>query len=331
MTAPNPIDEIEHIELPDIRHHGTAGNPARVHPYAPVHDAFDDGMPRNWDAMSGEERRALFQARMQALRDDELGRALRRDQMVERIMDPLVHANIEHLVFEEAAERAAARQAQLRECCARHSAAVVATLMALAGLITLIVSETGSGQPDPGNGFQDRSAQLRDDAAERLQSARPTYWCWSGATATHYEDRTGEQQARVTAVAAADLQTAAAVANQADQVEQSRRTLEATMVALVGGIAVVKVLDAGWQAAIAAGSPAAPALGMLLLTLGACFALAAITATIAVLIEMDKVAKLTKAALHAVTTTYQSVVDDVAARAVRCASASRRMPTTATG
>lgn len=335
MTAPiHDIDDIENIELPEIRHHGTHGNPAQVHPYtpAPARDIFaEDIHPFDFEQMNHAERRELFRARMAEMRADAANRALRRDQMVQQIMAPQVQARMEQLEIEAAEERAAARQAQLRECCARHSAAVLATLMALAGLIALILSETGSGKPDTGKRFHERSAQLRDEAVEGLQSARPTSWHWSGVSAANYESGVEAQQARVTTIVEADLQTTAAVANQADHVEQSRRTLEATLAALAGGIAVAMALEAGWKAAIAAGSPAAPALGILLLTLGACFALAAITATIAVLIEMGEVAKRTKAALNKVTDAYRSVVGDAATMAARYASASRRMPTIVTG
>ena len=312
MAAPiHPVDDdFETIELPDIRHHRPHGNPAQVHPYAPERYMLDDELDRRAiDAMSPEEVRALFRARMEAMRAGEADRALRRDAMLEQIMLPQVEARMQHLEIERALDRIAERQAQLRQCCTRYSAAVVATLLILAGVIAQILSETGSDKPNKGEGFQDSSARLRDDAAVKLLNASPTYWCWSGAAAAHYQGKVGEQQTQMTSIAEADLQAATAVAHQADQVEQARSTLEATLVALAGGIAAAKVLEAGWKAAIAAGSPTAPALGVMLVTLGVSCALAAIAAASAVLIEMHETGKRTRAALATVTDTYRSIAD----------------------
>ena len=126
-------------------------------------------------------------------------------------------------------------------------------------VLFLTFSGSGSGPAYRGSAFRDGSANLRDDAVDGLQDARPIEW--SGApdsAADNYASKVQEQQGWLTLIAAADQQMADTLDTQAAQVEWGRRELEAVIAALLGGIAVAQVMEVHWKAAI--GTPAAPAL-----------------------------------------------------------------------
>lgn len=290
------------VELVNRGHRGNLvpGDMARIHPERDV-------LPANWLEMTPAQLRALprdqwaavLAARAEVWDAAPLAAEVQDPRAVLRAVDEL-----------RLAQQQARREAQLRDCCIRYGFAVVVMLIALSVLLVLVLSEIGSGKPDSGGAFVDGSARLRKDVLGALSSARPTACGWSAEAADDYAGIVRRQHARVTAMAAADRQAADAVATQAAVVEQARWTLEVALVALAGAIAVAKVLEAKWKAALVAGSVLAPAFGMALLAFGGCVALPAITAGVDTLIAMGNAGHETKKVLDDVTGLYRRVVDD---------------------
>jgi hypothetical protein len=206
----------------------------------------------------------------------------------------------------------------------RTGAMVVAMLMTLAGIIVCIVLETGSGKPDRGGAFRDRSTRFRDSVSDMLNFARPTYWCWSGRAADHYEGMARQQRAHVEELASADLQVADILAIQADRVEQERQLLVATFAALVAGIVAAKILEAQWKASAAFASAIALAFETALVALGIYVALPAVAAAIGAIVALDDAGKCTKKALNQALDTYRRVADDVASKGLDVTSLDTR-------
>lgn len=194
-------------------------------------------------------------------------------------------------------------------------ASAVAILFVVLLFIVIFLILNGSGSPHRGGGFRAGSAKLRDDAAGRLQRARPTRWSGGpGGGADSYDSAIAEQQARAQAIGQADLEAAEIVAVQADQVVQGRRELELILAALLGGIAVAEVLEARWKTALVADPLAAPAFADTLVRYAQALALATLTAALGVLAGLLVVGSDTQQALSGVIGQYKWVVDDVTAK-----------------
>lgn len=198
---------------------------------------------------------------------------------------------------------------------ATEIASALGLLLPLLFMIIAFYIASGFGSPHRGGGFHGGSRGLREDAAGRLQSARPTAWSGArGGGADNYSSAICEQQARVQAIAQLDLQVADIVEIQADQVEQGRQELEIIIYALIGGIAVAEVMEMKWRAAAAVLSPAAPAIAAALLTFARTLACTTCIATLHALETMVGAGFATEQALIPVIDQYQEVVDDVAAK-----------------
>lgn len=215
---------------------------------------------------------------------------------------------------------AAAREAELRRRCIRVGLGVVAALVTLAGIVLLILFETGSGKPNRGGPFRGRAADLRNAGSDTLDGACPTCASWSGEAAEGYDGMVRGQQARLEAMAEADLQVADALATQADHVEHARQVLTATHGVLDVGIEVATLLEGQWLTALAAASPAAPVFEEVLVAFGAGVALTAITAGVGALTAMDDAGKQTQETLTNVMGTYKWVTDEAVARSVSWSS-----------
>lgn len=203
----------------------------------------------------------------------------------------------------------AEREDELRRDVIRAGVVVVA-LGGIAGIITLILSETGSGKPDRGAGFRAHAAELRGTADDGLPlNASQTWWGWSGAAADGYAGRVRGQRARVAEVAEVDRQVADLLTVQADHVEQARQALWAALIALGLGIGVAVGLEERWRAEVAVGSPAAPAWEEVLVMVGTCVALAAIAAGVWALHALDNAGIRTEKALVSVIDSYRGVVN----------------------
>ncbi|MBY0443475.1 MAG: hypothetical protein K2Q25_15305 [Mycobacteriaceae bacterium] len=189
---------------------------------------------------------------------------------------------------------------------------VVGYLTAALFLLSAIRGASGASSPDHGDEFRRLSIQLRNDASRMLRNARPTAWFGTQGAAAHYDHKVTEQQAQVDTIAATDHQVAGIIATQASQVKQGCEILDAILLTLVVGIGVAVTLDTQWKAAIAAGSPAAPALAAVLLAFGAWLLCSAVTVSIDVLTNMLVTGQLTESALQDVIDNYSSVAKQAA-------------------
>lgn len=189
---------------------------------------------------------------------------------------------------------------------------VVGYITAVLFLLSAIRGASGASSPNRGDEFRRLSIRLRNDASRMLCNARPTSWSGTRGAAAHYDHKVTEQQALVDTIAAADHQVACIIATQASQVKQGCEILDAIALTLGVGIGVAVALDTQWKAAIAAGSPAAPALAAALLGFGAWLLCSAVTASIDVLCTMLVAGQQTESALQDVINDYKSVAKQAA-------------------
>lgn len=192
-------------------------------------------------------------------------------------------------------------------------AVVVSVLTTLAGITVTVLAALGFGPPYRGRAFRNSSAKLRDDDASSLRPAQPSSLNWAGVTADEYAGWVRQQQRRRAEIASAYLTVAEVLETQADQIEQGRQETMAILGALIGAITSAVILQKQWQAAVAAGSPAAIGYERALLAFGIVVASAVVGGIIAVLIAAEAAGTSTAQALEKVIEQYQGVGDVVAA------------------